>query len=218
MGLKERLLARRDAAGNTGNTGNVECVTGKTVIEQGGNTGSTGNTDFEEVGAKEDTDGVSGGENLSRDPLLSLVTLVTGVTGLKTKAKSGNKVGAARVTGVTDALVPAGPVALGQDDPGDHGLGWVGEAQGAAPPKPEPAWWRPKLLPQGSLHARLVAAGATINTYGSKASVRAPAGIPAELVQEVEARGWAIIPGGKPNPEAEHDSWLAGVPVAELKP
>ena len=218
MGLKERLLARRAAAGNTSNTGNVGCVTEKTVIEQGGNTGSTGNTDFEGVGAKEDTDEVSGGENLSRDPLLSLVTLVTGVTGLKTKGKSGNKVGAARVTDVTDALVSAGRVALGQDDPGDHRPGWAGEAEDVAPHKPEPAWWRPRQLPQGSLHARLVAAGATINTYGSKASVRAPAGIPAELVQEVEARGWTIIPGGKPNPEAEHDSWLAGVPIADLEP
>lgn len=78
---------------------------------------------------------------------------------------------------------------------------------------------RPALLPvAGSLQARLVAVGATVNTYGKRASVRAPAGIPPELVREVEARGWAIIPGGKPNPEAEHDSWLAGVPIAELDP
>ena len=72
----------------------------------------------------------------------------------------------------------------------------------------------------GGLVARLVAAGATVRTWsngrGAMASIEAPAGIPAELVAEVEARGWAIIPGGKPNPEAEHDSWLAGVPVAEL--
>ena len=69
----------------------------------------------------------------------------------------------------------------------------------------------------GSLQARLVAVGATVNTYGKRASVRAPAGIPLELVREVEARGWAIIPGGRPNDEAEHDTWLAGVPIAELE-
>ena len=69
----------------------------------------------------------------------------------------------------------------------------------------------------GSLQARLTAVGATVNTYGKRASVRAPAGIPLELVREVEARGWAIIPGGRPNDEAEHDTWLAGVPIAELE-
>ena len=71
--------------------------------------------------------------------------------------------------------------------------------------------------PAGSLQARIVAVGATVNTYGKCASVRAPVGIPAELVQEIEGSGWHIIPGGKPNPEAEHDSWLAGVPIVELE-
>lgn len=79
----------------------------------------------------------------------------------------------------------------------------------------------PRLLPpNGSLVARLCAAGATVRTYGSRdgatAEIEAPAGIPLELVREVERRGWRIIPGGKPNPEAEHDSWLAGVPIADL--
>jgi hypothetical protein len=50
------------------------------------------------------------------------------------------------------------------------------------------------------------------------AEIEAPPGIPTDLLHEVEARGWRIIPGGKANPEAEHDSWLAGVPIAELKP
>lgn len=74
--------------------------------------------------------------------------------------------------------------------------------------------------PKGSLVARLCAAGATVRTYGTRdgatAAIEAPAGIPAELLREVETRGWRIIPGGKPNPEAEHDSWLADVPIADL--
>ena len=115
-------------------------------------------------------------------------------------------------------LAPAGDVALGPDDPGDDGLEWAGEVEDVPPATSERDWYRPKPLPAGSLVARLVAVGATINTYGKRASVRAPAGIPAELVHEVQARGWAIIPGGKPNPEAEQDSWLAGVPIAELEP
>ena len=85
----------------------------------------------------------------------------------------------------------------------------------------EPDWWRPKPLPVGSLVQRLCAAGATVRTWsngrGGQASIEAPAGIPADLLREVEARGWRIIPGGKPNSEAEHDSWLAGVPIAELE-
>jgi len=75
--------------------------------------------------------------------------------------------------------------------------------------------------PSGSLVARLCAAGATVRTWsvgrGGQASIEAPAGIPADLLREVEARGWRIIPGGRANPEAEHDSWLAGVPIAELE-
>jgi hypothetical protein len=61
-----------------------------------------------------------------------------------------------------------------------------------------------------------------VRTYGTAGGgattdVEAPAGIPAELVHEVEARGWRIIPGGKANPEAEHDSWALGtVPAREL--
>jgi hypothetical protein len=74
----------------------------------------------------------------------------------------------------------------------------------------------------GSLVGRLCAAGATVRTWsvgrGGEASIEAPAGIPADLLREVEARGWRIIPGGRANPEAVHDSWLAGVPVAELEP
>jgi hypothetical protein len=119
------------------------------------------------------------------------------------------------------SLDPAGDVALGPDDPGDDGLEWHVEAEEPivghriVEPEPEPVPHR-WAAPEGSLQARLVAIGATVNTYGKCASVRAPAGIPADLVKEVEARGWRIIPGGRANPEAEHDSWLAGVPIAEL--
>jgi hypothetical protein len=76
------------------------------------------------------------------------------------------------------------------------------------------------LAPRGSLVARLTAAGATVRTWGGgdRSQVELPAGISAELLREVEARGWRIIPGGRANPEAVHDSWLAGVPIAELEP
>ena len=122
---------------------------------------------------------------------------------------------------VLPGLRPDGDAALGPDDPGDDGLEWYGEVEEpiagdriGEDPEPHRAYLTP---PAGSLQSRLVAVGATVNTYGKRASVRAPAGIPADLLHEVEARGWAIIPGGKPNPEAEHDSWLAGVPIAELE-
>lgn len=69
---------------------------------------------------------------------------------------------------------------------------------------------------------RLCAAGATVRTWsvgrGDEASIEAPAGISAELLREVKARGWRVIPGGRANPEAVHDSWLAGVPIAEFEP
>lgn len=217
MGLKERLLALAAGDGNTGNTAEEARVTEKTVTEQGGNTGNPGNTDFGEGEHETAEMGTPGGENTLTRPLLSRVTRATGVTSLKTRAESGNTTTDARVTGVTGRLVPSAPVALGPDDPGDEGLEWQGEAEDVPARKGEPDWWRPRPLPEGTLHARLVAAGATINTYGKCASVRAPAGIPAELLHEVEARGWRIIPGGRANPEAEHDSWLAGVPIAELE-
>ena len=71
----------------------------------------------------------------------------------------------------------------------------------------------------GSLVARLCAAGATVRTYagkdGATAEIEAPTGISPELLREVEARGWRVIPGGRANPEAMHDSWLAGVPIAD---
>jgi hypothetical protein len=79
----------------------------------------------------------------------------------------------------------------------------------------------PRLRPpQGSLVSRLCAAGATVRTWGcgDRSQVELPAGISAELLREVEARGWRIIPGGRANPEAVHDSWLAGVPIAALEP
>ena len=41
---------------------------------------------------------------------------------------------------------------------------------------------------------------------GAKAEIEAPAGISAELLREIEARGWRIIPGGRANPETVHDS------------
>ena len=123
---------------------------------------------------------------------------------------------------VLPGLRPDGDAALGPDDPGDEGLAWHGEYEAPLPPASEPVPHRPSHAPApGSLVQRLVAAGATVRTWsdgrGGKASIEAPAGIPLELVKEVEARGWAIIPGGKPNPEAEHDSWLAGLPIAELE-
>jgi hypothetical protein len=94
---------------------------------------------------------------------------------------------------------------------------WRGEVEQEPAPRAEPDWWRPKPLPEGSLVARLVASGATVRTYGAAASIEAPAGMPAKLVAEVERRGWRIIPGGKPNDEAEHDSWaFGGVPAADL--
>jgi hypothetical protein len=103
-------------------------------------------------------------------------------------------------------------------DPGE----WRGEVEHEPEPKPgKPDWWHPKPLPAGSLVARLCAAGATVRSYstgqGGIASIEAPAGIPAELVREVEARGWRIIPGGRPNRDAEHDSWLGGVSIHDLK-
>lgn len=115
-------------------------------------------------------------------------------------------------------LTPAGDVALGSDDPGDDGLERSGEVEEVQAQPSEPDWWRPKPLPAGSLVARLCAVGATVRTYGSKAEIEAPAGFPADLLHEIEARGWTVIPGGRANPEAVHDSWLAGVPIADLKP
>ena len=106
------------------------------------------------------------------------------------------------------------PAVPGSSEPAE----WQGEIEEMPPARhAEPDWWRPKPLLQGSLVVRLCAVGATVRTYGSNASIEVPAGIPADLLHEVEARGWRIIPGGRANPEAEHDSWLAGVPIAELK-
>ena len=120
--------------------------------------------------------------------------------------------------GVTFELLPDGKLKLaGKGKPPAHIIDTIKQARDAivAHLKGEPD---PRLVPpKGSLQARLVAVGATVNTYGKRASVRAPAGIPSELAREVEARGWAIIPGGTPNPEAEHDSSLAGVPISELE-
>ena len=117
-----------------------------------------------------------------------------------------------------DRLAPAGEVAPGPDD---QGLEWYGDVEESIAGDrigEDPELHRAPLAPRaGSLQSRLVAVGATVNTYGKRASVRAPAGIPLELVEEVKRRGWRIIPGGKPNPEAVHDSWLAGVPIAELE-
>jgi hypothetical protein len=74
----------------------------------------------------------------------------------------------------------------------------------------------------GSLVARLCAAGATVRTWsvgrGGTVSIEAPAGISAELLREVEARGWRIVPGGRAYPESVHDSWLVGVPSAAFEP
>jgi hypothetical protein len=131
----------------------------------------------------------------------------------------GLKTAGSGLPGLSPAsLHPAGDVDLGPDDPGDDGLEWAGEVEEVQAQPSEPNWYRPKPLTAGSLVARLCAAGATVRTYGGEASIEAPAGIPADLLREVEARGWRIIPGGRANPEAEHDSWLAGVPIAEFDP
>lgn len=216
MGLKERLLALATADGNLGNLSNFVEVTGKAVSDQRGNLGSLGNLEKEGGEHKTAETATAGGENRLTRPLLNEVTKVTKVTALKTKVESGNLSPEREVTEVTGRLVPAGPVA-----PGDAGLEWTGEAEDVPPRAPEPDWRRPRPLPEGSLVSRLCAAGATVRTWsvgrGGQASIEAPAGIPADLVKEVEARGWRIIPGGLPNPEAEHDSWLAGVPIADLE-
>jgi hypothetical protein len=85
-----------------------------------------------------------------------------------------------------------------------------------------PAWYPPKPPASGSLVARLCAAGCTVRTWsngrGGQAGIEAPAGISADLLREVEARGWRIIPGGRADPEAMHDSWHAGVSIAKIEP
>jgi hypothetical protein len=218
MGLKERLIALAAGDGNLGNLSNSAEVTGKIVSNQRVNPGNPGNLEKGECAHETAEMGAAEGENRLTRRLLSEVTEVTEVTSLKPKAESGNLASEREVTEVTGRLVPAGDVALGPDDPGDEGLEWCGEVEDVPPPKSDPEPHRPSLAPPvGSLKARLVAVGATVNAYGKCASVRAPAGIPLELVKDVEARGWRIIPGGKANPEAEHDSWLACVPIAELE-
>ncbi len=125
--------------------------------------------------------------------------------------------------GVTFELLPDGKLKLaGKGKPPAHIIAAIKQARDAivAHLKGEPD---PRLVPpKGSLVHRLCTAGATVRTWsegrGGKASIETPAGISAELVREVEARGWRIIPGGGANSEAEHDSWLAGVPIAELEP
>ena len=194
MGLKDLLLQRAGSLGSLAE--NVE-ATEKAFSNQRSSLSSRGSHENAEGGAKTDTEGGEP-ENLSRDLLFSEDTKATEATSLKAKEESGSLAKNQKATEATD--------------PAD----WQGKAEDVAP-QPEPAPRRPSLTPaSGSLVQRLVAAGATVNTYGSRASIRAPAGIPLELVQAVEARGWRIIPGGKPNPEAEHDSWLAGVPIADL--
>ena len=125
--------------------------------------------------------------------------------------------------GVTFELLADGKLKLAsQGKPPSHIIDAIKQSRDAivAHLKGEPD---PRLVPpKGSLVHRLCAAGATVRTWsvgrGGQASIEAPAGIPADLLSEVEARGWRIIPGGKANPEAEHDSWLAGVPIRELQP
>jgi len=220
MGLKERLLALAAGERSPCYLGENDEVTKKTVAKQGCTPCYPCYLEKEE-GAHETAGHVADeGQNRLTRLLLSKVTEVTEVTGLKTKGKSVTSPPAPEVTEVTGQLVPAGDVALGPDDPGDEGLEWQGEVEDVPPPEPEPQpepvphLWAP---PEGSLQRRLVAVGATVNSYGKQASVRAPAGIPLELVEEVERRGWRIIPGGKPNPEAEHDSWaFGGVGIREL--
>jgi hypothetical protein len=63
-----------------------------------------------------------------------------------------------------------------------------------------------------SLIARLTAAGATVRTWGGgdNSLVEVPECLSDGLLREVGARGWRVIRGGKPNAEAEHDSWAFG--------
>lgn len=118
------------------------------------------------------------------------------------------------------SLHSVGEAALGPNIRGDDGLEWQGEVEESQARTSEPEPHRAYLAPPaGSLVARLAAAGATVREWdgGYQSQVELPAGIPAELLHEVEARGWRIIPGGRANPEAVHDSWLAGVPIRELE-
>ena len=124
--------------------------------------------------------------------------------------------------GVTFELLPDGKLKLAsKGKPPAHIIDAIKKSRDAivAHLKGEPD---PRLVPpEGSVVQRLCAAGATVRTWsngrGGQASIEAPAGIPAELVTEIERRGWRVIPGGKPNPEAEHDAWaFGGVPAREL--
>lgn len=218
MGLKELLTARAVPVCNLCNRVTSGEVTEITVSNQRCNLCNRCNLTKEESADETAEAGTAAGENCLTRPLLSEVTEVTQVTALKTKEESCNLTGTAEVT--SGKRCPASDVAPSPDDPGDDGLDWAGEVE--PEPEPEPEWRRPRPLPETSLVAALVAAGATVRTWsdrrGGKASIEAPAGIPAELVHEIDARGWRIIPGGRANPEAEHDSWLAGVPIAEFDP
>lgn len=124
--------------------------------------------------------------------------------------------------GVTFELLPDGKLKLAsKGKPPAHIIDAIKKSRDAiaAHLKGEPD---PRLVPpMGSLVQRLCAAGATVRTWsvgrGGEASIEAPAGISADLVAEVERRGWRIIPGGKPNAEARHDSWaFGGVGIREL--
>jgi hypothetical protein len=196
MALKDLLLKRAGSLGSLAE--NVE-ATEKAFSSQLSSLSSRGSHENAGGGANTDTEG---GEpkNFSRDPLFGEATKATEATSLKTREEFGSLEKNQKATEATDPI------------------DWQCKIEDVAPQsEPEPAPLRPSLAPvSGSLVQRLVAAGASFDTYGSRASIRAPAGIPLELVQSVEARGWRIIPGGKPNPEAEHDSWLAGVPIADL--
>ena len=211
MSLKELLLRRAAGAGNIGSTATGPLVTRKTFSDQSGSNGNAGNADFGH-GRETRADG-STATAVKQDILVKLdsrdlpsmcVTHVTHVTMLENKEKTGNTRQAADVTRVTFGVEPA---ASPQGKP-------------AADRGRSPSWREPNLPTPGSLVGRLAAAGATVRVWdgGDQSHVELPAGISAELLHEVEARGWRIIAGGRANPEAVHDSWLAGVPIAELDP
>ena len=73
----------------------------------------------------------------------------------------------------------------------------------------------------GGLVARLCRWGAAIRSWaaesGDATEIEVPFDMLAGLAREIRARGWRIVPDGKRNPEAEHDSWLAGIPCRELE-
>ena len=210
MTLKDVLARLAQEGGSMSSTAASGHATGKSHMEPSGSASSISSMGFvdgrDEI-TEEATCGVGAGEN-AHASYNNNATLATYATALKERGKTGSKAGSTFATACY---------------PGLHPAAWQGEAEDVAPqPVPAPRLRRaPNPPAESSLVQRLVAAGATVRTWsngrGGQASVEAPAGIPAGLVAEVDRRGWRIIPGGKANPEADHDSWaFGGVGIQEL--